>query len=461
MQRLKQMRTYFPEGRGLSRFTQGADVSIPLRSRGARLALILLVAVPGVLLGLQAARMAMAARLAGRFDVASLRRAIALDPGNAVYPHQLGLVYAYSAGPANLPDAIRYLEKATQLNPRKAQYWSDLGEVCDTIGDAACSNQAAERALQLSPATPRFEWKAANHFLQEGHAGEALSHFRRLLALDDAYAQPVFQVCLRVLRDPQTVYQKVLPAGSETRLQLAYLDFVSAQGGIDFANRVWQQISSEGIACRFADVKPYVENLFASGHLRQATAVWRGLERDGVIPRADDGAANLVYNGGFAHTPLGAGFDWQARKVPYVETDFHDPSAFRGSRCLRVDYAAGRNLESEPVYEFVPVVPGRAYRLRAELRSENITSASGPRLRVTDPDCTACLNASTQTTVGTTPWHTVALDFAAGAHTRMVRLSVWRARSRTFPMEISGSFWLDDVSITPLNSTTKETASAN
>ncbi len=435
----------------LRRLMRETDVCLRLQSSASRLALILLAAIPGALLGFQAARMAMAARLGSRLDVAGLRRAIALDPGNAGYEHQLGLIDAYSFGPANFPEAVKHLRRATELNPRKAQYWSDLAEVCDTTGDAACSHQAAERALKLSPATPRFEWKAANHFLQAGRVDDALRHFRRLLALDDSYAQPVFQVCLRVTRDPQTVYQKVLPAGRQPRLQLAYLDFVSAQGKIDFANSLWARISSDGVACRFEDVRPYVENLFASGHRRRAAAVWRQLERAGVIPgSAEDRAANLVYNGRFSHPPLDAVFDWQARNVPYVETDFHDPSAFRGGRCLRVDYAAGGNLESEPVYEFVPVVPGRAYRLRAEVRSENITSASGPRLRVTDPDCTACLNTATQTTVGTTPWHPVALDFAAGAHARVVRLSVWRARSRTFPMEISGSFWLDDVSITPL-----------
>ena len=441
---------------------RGGNICLPLQSTGSRLGLTLLVAIPGVLLGFHAVRIAMAARLAKRLDVASLRRAIALDPGNAAYPYQLGLVYAYSPGPASLPNSIRYLEKATQLNPRKAQYWSDLAEVCDTTGDAACSNQAVERALKLSPNTPRFEWKAANHFIQEGRADEAFAHFRRLLALDAAYAQPVFRVCLRVTGSPQAVYQHVFSTGPQPRPQLAFLDFVSAQGDIDFAQRLWKQISSEGVTYKFADAKPYVQSLFASGHLRQAAAVWRQLEGAGVIPgSAGDGSENLVYNGRFAHTPLGAGFGWQARNVPYVETDFHDPSAFRGSRCLRVDYAAGRNLESEPVYELVPVVPGRAYRLSAEVRSDGITSASGPRLRVTDPDCAACLNVATIGTVGTTAWHAVAVDFTTGTDTRVVRLSVWRARCRTFPMEISGSFWLDDVSITPLNSAPKEKASAN
>jgi hypothetical protein len=455
--------TFFSRGRRvLFHLMHGGNINLPLRSMASRLALILLVAVPGILLACQATRIAMAARFGSRFDVSDLRRAIVLDPGNADYHHQLGLVYAYSFSQASLADAVRCLRQATELNPRKARYWSDLAEVCDTIDDTPCANQAVEHALQLSPATPRFEWKAANHYLQTGHTAEALKHFRRLLALDDAYAQPVFQLCLRAVDNPQTILHEVIPPGSQSRLKLVFLAVVSGQGDTAFASQVWKQISSEGLACKFADARPYVENLCAAGDMQQAALVWGQLEQAGVIPGlADGGTENLVYNGRFDHAPLGAGFDWRASDTPHVETDFRDPSAYRGSRCLRVDYAAGRNLESEPVYELVPVAAGQNYRLRAEVRSENITSDSGPRLRVTDPHCPACLNIATETTVGTTPWHELTLDFTVPSHTQVIRLSVWRARSWTFPMEISGSFWLDDVSIAPLTSPPRETARSN
>ena len=444
------------------RLMQDGEIIVPLRTTASRLVLILLVVVPGVLLGFQVMRIALAAGFGSALDVPDLRHAIALDPDSADYDHRLGLVYAYSFDQADLPDAVRYLRRATKLNPLKAQYWSDLAEVCDTINDSACTDHALQRALMLGPATPRFEWKAANHYLETGQTAEALDHFRRLLTLDESYAQPVFQLCLRVVDNPQTILQDVMPAGTQTCLKLACLGAASAQGRIDFADQLWKQVSSEGVAFKFADVRPYMENLFAAGDIQQAALVWRQLEHDGVIPGGTGGSAqNLVYNGQFAHTPLGTGFDWRTDNIPYVETDFNDSSAYRGPHCLRVDYSAGRNLESEPVYEFVPVTVGQAYRLRAEVRSEEITSDSGPRLRVMDPECPSCLNASTQTTVGTTNWHELTLDFAAGAHTRVVRLSVWRARSWTFPMEISGSFWLDDVSITRLNMGPRETASTN
>lgn len=421
--------------------------------------MLLAVGLPALMLSMEVTKIALAARFGSRLDVRNLQRAIALDPGNAEYDHQLGLLYAYSLNEGDPLKAMQYLRKATEMNPRKALYWADLAEVCDSNNDAACADHALSKAVNFSPMTPRYEWLAGNHYLQSGRPEQAMEHFRQLLALDDTYAQPVFQVCLRAVGDPQTVFQKVLPASNDPELQLAFLDSVSTPSDIDFANQIWDRISSAGFSGSFSDAKPYLECLLNTGNVPQAEKVWQDLIRAGVVRKPSIGEAdNLVYNGGFEQTPLNAGFDWQDPNTPYVETDFQDPSAYQGARCLRVDYAAGQNLETEPVSELVPVNPRQAYRLTAYVRSEGITSDSGPRLRVLDPESPDALNASTPTTVGTTPWHLLTLDFTTGAKTRVVWLSVWRPRCRTFPMEISGSFWLDDVVLQALKSAPLEAA---
>lgn len=419
--------------------------------------LVLVVGIPAAVLAFKAFQTAEAARLASGTRIEDLQQAITLDPGNAAYYHKLGLVYAYSLNHADLPVAVRFLRKAAELNPREAVYWADLDQVCDMLNDTSCSDTAVKQTLILSPMTPRLEWLAGNHYIQTGHTGKALEHFRRLLFLDDTYAQPVFRICLRLVGNPQTVYQKVLPSGASPQMKLAYLDFLSAHGDLGLANRIWSETVSGGTAFQFPEVRPYLDRLISANAIRQATNVWHVLEQAGIIPSSS--AKNIVYNGGFEHVPLNAGFGWRAPNTPYVETDFSDPSAYQGSRCLRVDYAAGQNLESEPVYELIPAEPDQVYQLRAYVRSDDITSQSGPRLRVVDPQCPACLNVFTQTTVGSTPWHPLTLDFTTGPGTRVIRISVWRLRSRTFPMEISGSFWLDDVSIEAMNSKGKETVS--
>jgi len=155
-----------------------------------------------------------------------------------------------------------------------------------------------------------------------------------------------------------------------------------------------------------------------------------------------------VFNGAFEQFPLNAGFDWRwSDRITYLAVDFTAPAAFHGSRCLRIDFTVTRNQEYEPVYQIVPVLPNRAYRVEAYVRSEDLTSDTGPELRVSDTQQRGFSDAASDTTVGTTPWHLVRVYFSSGPNTRAVRLSVWRPLGRVFPTEITGSFWLDAVSL--------------
>jgi hypothetical protein len=116
-----------------------------------------------------------------------------------------------------------------------------------------------------------------------------------------------------------------------------------------------------------------------------------------------------------------------------------------------VDFTVPNNAVYEPVMEFVAVEPGQTYVLAGYVRSEAIASDSGPRLRAVDPGCPACLDVSTEGTTGTTGWRQVSVQFTTGATTEAVRISVYRPRSRVFPMDISGQAWFDDVSVRPIS----------
>jgi hypothetical protein len=104
------------------------------------------------------------------------------------------------------------------------------------------------------------------------------------------------------------------------------------------------------------------------------------------------------------------------------------------------------------LYQLVPVASKRAYILTAYVRSQDITSDSGPRLRVMDPIHPGSTNAASETTVGTTSWHPIELKFCTGPDTKLLQLSIIRVRGRTYPTEITGSFWLDTVVLKPMES---------
>lgn len=202
----------------------------------------------------------------------------------------------------------------------------------------------------------------------------------------------------------------------------------------------------------FSAAEPYLDRLIDLGRIAEAAAVWRDLERLEIVKGSkQDQSDNLIFNGDFEQSPLNTGFDWRwSSNLTFLALDFSAPGAFHGAHCLRIDFSVSRNAEYEPVYQIVPVLPNTTYTLQAYVRSEDITSDTGPSLRVTGTQQPGFRDVISDTTVGTTSWHPVRLYFSTGPWTQAVRLSVWRPLGRTYPTEISGTFWLDAVSLESL-----------
>jgi tetratricopeptide (TPR) repeat protein len=425
-------------------FTNYLDFVLRPRWRaGLFVSLVALVALVG---SAEAIKIAVVTALGKSTEVSEVQKGLALDPDNPALHDRLSQLYGGSLGLAEVTDGVAQARRTTALNPNKSDYWLTLASACESLHDNACADQALQRALVLSPMVPLVWWIAGNHYLRTDRPEAALPCFHRLLELSPDYAAATFDLTLRTYGDSKMILENVVGGGKDPRLGLAFADFLSANSDFDAAHQAWTQIAERGSPFPFVAIRPYLENLLSHGRYQEAGAIWLQLERLGVIAKpAGSDQGNLVFNGGFEQPPLGAGFDWRSQPSHYASVDFADSSPYEGRHCLRVDFPVSLNDEFEPVYQILPVAPNQAYTLVAYARSSDLTSDSGPRLRVTDPTCPSCLDASTATTVGSTPWHAVTLNFSTGPQTQAVRVSVWRPRSQTFPMELTGTFWLDAV----------------
>jgi hypothetical protein len=396
----------------------------------------------------EAIKIAAVAALGKSAQASKVQKALALDPDNPALHNRLSQIYGNSLERSYLAEGVAQAQRATALNPNNPDYWLTLASACESVGYSTCADQALQHSLALSPMVPSVWWAAGNQYLRASRPEVALSCFRRLLDLSPDYAAPVFSLTLHTLGDSNLVLENFVSGGKDAGLGLALADSLSANNDFDTAYQAWTRAVRGGSRFPFVAVRPYLERLLDHGRYQEALNIWVYLEQQGIIAKpAGSEKGNLVFNGGFEQLPWGAGFDWRSQPSPYVSIDFADSSTVEGTHCLRLDFPVGHNDEFEPVYQILPVAPNKAYTLGAYVRSSEITSDSGPRLRVTDPVCPGCLNAWTDATVGTTPWHRVTLRFSVGPQTQAVRVSVWRPRSRMFPMDISGTFWLDAVSI--------------
>ena len=426
--------------------TSSFDFSLrPRRLSGLLIPLALLMALAG---SAEAVKIATAAALSESTQADEVRKGLALDPDNAALCNRLSQLCSNSLERSHFAEAVALASRATALNPNKADYWLTLASACESVGYNPCAGGALEHSLALSPMVPSVWWMAGNQYLRARRSEAALSCFRHLLNLSPDYAAQVFDLTLRTYGDSKVILENIVSGVQNPSVGLAFADFLSANDDFSTAYQAWTQAVRRGAKFPFVSVQPYLARLLNHGRYPEAQAIWVYLELQGIVANpAPSEQGNLVFNGGFENQPLGGGFDWNLQISPYDSVDFADSSSWEGKRCLHIEFPVGQNIDFEPVYQIVPVLSTHAYDLSAYIRSSDITSDSGPRLRVTDPDCPSCLDALTDTTVGTTPWHWVTLKFTTGPQTQAVRLSVWRPRSRTFPMDISGGFWLDGVSI--------------
>lgn len=434
-----------------------------ISSRSRQLATLAIIGLGCSALAFLTLRIAIATTLGESDRPATIETALSLDPSNAALHHRLGMLRYDAPAPGAESAGLADLQRATELNPNEALYWSDLASACESSGDTGCADDATGRALSLSPSTPRVYWRAANYYLRSIRQQKALALFRRLLDLDPSYAEPVFQVCSQALGSAGLVAKELLAHPQNPEVELAFVGFVSGRGDDDSAFAAWRQFASErkesaGTALPASEmtlVASYLDRLIFDRRDAEAESVWADANNLHLVttPAEDIRQAsaadpsNLLFNGGFETVPLNWGFDWRYRSTPFVESGPSATTFHTGARCWRLAFTAPVNGDYESVWQMVPVRPNQGYVLSAFVRSESITSDSGPRLRVVDPFCEACTNLTTEGTVGTTPWHLIQARFATTSPTRFVKVSLWRPRSRSFPSEIQGQFWLDDVSL--------------
>lgn len=420
-----------------------------LRPWGYAFLFLLPITVFSAVLGWETFRAARAVHDLDSISIPDLTKSLQRDPGNADLAHRLGSTYSIDPSEANLPEAVKYLRQAVQSNPRRWDYWIDLGIVCDETGDTACSDPAFERAAAINPKTPSILWASGNHYLLTNRPEMSFPVFRRLLILDPNYLDSVLRLCFAATRDAQAIYTSVLPAGPDAFARFTFLKFLCAAADYETAMKIWaQMVAGPDPAPQVSVVKPFLDFLVDHNQIDDAEAVWSQLQSAGVIlPGPPAGAANLLYNSRFETPPLNTGFDWNVSDSQDLEIDLADPSGHGGGKCLRAEFLVGRNADYDLVDQLILLKPDTRYRLSAWARSSNLTSDSGPRLRVAEVGCRDCPVRTSDATVGTTPWHSLEIEFLTQPQTRAARISFWRPRQQSQLRDITGTVWLDELKL--------------
>jgi len=383
-----------------------------------------------------AGREYLAARLAGKNELHSLKTAIWLEPGDAEYRYQLGRYFWFVERSAEA--AIPPYQETIQLDPFEGRAWFDLAAVYQFLGDGDRQENALQHAVEDAPSTPDVAWEAGNLYAVRGETDEALKEFRVVLENDPYRPPAALAICWRIDPDIDALLRDVVPPLPP--VYSSFLSFLITKKEPAAAAKVWGTMVQLGQPIERRYVFRYIDFLLNIGDVDHAQQVWQQAANLSSLSAYQPGPENMVVNGDFSLDVLDGGFGWLYRRSQDVSLALDPTQPHTSSRSLRIVFDS-RGLEDSGVYQFIPAHPKTEYEFSANFRAEDMEGAGGPRFILQDA-YTRSIYFESDFLKDADFWKNVGGIFTTPPETRLLILRVQR-----FPAgsPIKGKIWIDGI----------------
>ncbi len=380
-------------------------------------------------------------------NIGLMERGTALMPSDGQAWDLLGHYYQWDFLHSDLPRALADYQHAVRDNPLSAEYWMDVASASETKGDVTGARQAFERAQAVYPASGEVDFYYGNFLLRQQEYPAAYDELRRAVTADPKLLPLVISRAWRSNDDVNVLLDQVLPANIDAYLQA--LDFFGGTHQADAALVVWERIRQMGTVVPLAETFPLLDELIRDDRADDAQRVWREAVAMAGMPNGETARGSLIWDGDFHADFTNGGLGWRWDSPPGTSIDFDLQPGPNGSRAVRLDFTGGANVNLDAPFEYVPVEPNQHYHFHASMRTEEITTESGMRFAIGDPNHKDAVNVVSDSVTGTQPWTAVNEDIATGPETHFLVVRVVRYPSRLFDNKLSGTAWIADVSLIP------------
>lgn len=364
-------------------------------------------------------------------------------PSNPDPFYRLGLFYQWDLRNIDLKESLHYLKKAIERNPLEQNYWLNVAKIFQRMGESKASERALENAILVFPAGYQGRWVAGNLLLQQGAFEKALPHFSYILANYPNQSPMVYEVLGKAINDPDFILEKVVPKDPISLKQ--YLSYLYEAGDKESAQKAWQKRALYAYKPDRDETLRHIEFLISRGELNEAFLIWKARLQEEGLPIPSDG--NLMTNGGFEKEKiLGGGFDWKIEKVTGADISFDLSSSLGEKRSVKIVFNGKENVDFYHIYQFVPLKPNTEYILKANMKTQAVTTKSGLKIEISGIG-PAFYKASDPLT-GDNDWRELVVAFRTPPRSQGGLVRIRRERTDKFDRFISGTVWIDNFSLT-------------
>jgi hypothetical protein len=373
----------------------------------------------------------------------TLLSAIRAIPSNPDPYYRLGLFYQWDMRNVDLRESLKYLKEAIQRNPLEQEYWLNVARIYARMGEPQASERALENAILVFPTGYQGRWVSGNLLLQQGAVEKALPHFSYILANYSSQAPLVYDVLGKAIGDSDLILERIVPKDSTSFKQ--YLSYLYEVGDKELVQKAWQKRNSFAYKPDRTETLRHIDFLISRGELNEAFQNWKArLREEGLSPPTE---GDLITNGGFEKEKiLGGGFDWKIEKVPGAEIIFDSSTAMEGKNSLKIVFNGKENVNFHHVYQFVSLKPDTEYLLKVNMKTRAVTTKSGLKIEISGIG--PAFYKTSEALVGDNEWKEVTVAFRTPPQSQGGLVRMRRERTDKFDRYISGTVWIDHVSLT-------------
>ncbi len=374
------------------------------------------------------------------FDQEQLLLAAQIDLDNPDALYRLSVLHQWDLRHVDLRKSKDYLQQAIRRTPLQQDYWLHLATILQSMGQKEESERALEKALLVFPTGYQGRWVAGNLLLQQGAPEKALPHFSYILAHYPDESRTIDDLWKGLAKNPDFILEKLIPKDYSSLHQ--YLTYLYEESEKEKAQKVWKRMESRGYRPGREDTIRHVEFLVAQGEFKDAFRVWRTEASVEDIPLPVDG--NLINNPGFERgNRLGGGFDWTINQTPGAKVSTDHSVAFEGKCSLRIRFNGAEEIDFHHVYQWISWKPHTDYQLKVKMKTEGVTTLSGPRMEVIGFD--SALYGASESLTGDNDWKELRVAFHTPSQSQGGLLRVRRRPTKNSDRSISETIWIDDV----------------